>query len=1051
MAPDWKIRLLFSSSSATDNIFSMLADEVKRDGGDTEVCRQRCETGHIHNMYDNFIVSLFMFSFFPLYQDSDVSAADPNDILKTMKDMGDMDADLFALKKKTSAQTKPFRNEGPKKDFPTLVSNVKPEGAGNSVQSVLLDCFVVIGFTFSPALKFTLIMSPPLDSDEPTTSAKKSNTAPLSTSHKKFTSGMSFLFASLCQYLGGKKMHAPFSSAMYHLRSEPPQRARTRLDEILENLTSPRVVEHPPTGERRDSLQPQDKHPQEKTSGDDLRFGSYLPTVVSMPEGRQSRRQSVRFSTEDVSSSSPEKKPKPVTPALSRHRNSADWLGLKASDDLNFLEGDAKQSKTPAESPTTPSSPLLERRPSLNGSHTLAAPAADNQAPPETIPKQVVSKSQGREEGGDDWLAGALSRKKALTLHAKLNLQQTLGWSHPSDGPPQVTGTLPVSAPNTNYTQSHHFPTNKGSSRASDEAPQQLKLLNPMFASLPGSLWSRFSWRNLKSDPRRESSNLQTISLYRLASSSWRDRYVRNIRTVCLLYFQCFCLTLLCVVAQVKTLQLERDQSQMLLENIQQRHKQDMELIENAHKTRLKLLEESAAHRETQARQECEGLIERLAAVTRSAEQDRSELQAQYQCKLAQAQQDRDREVERLRGLQRKSILEMKKDHEEQVQRLKKLKDEEIDAVTSATSQTRSLMVVIEQMEQFSSRLGELSSRVESTHEHTAHGVEQGTRHRDEQLRVMQDRLAQQQKATAEERAYLKEIISRMDAQLSEQQRQLEKERWKMTAEQAKAESGHRSLEEERRALSMKLNMEREELERAKSALLEEQKSVMEHCAEERRKLAADWAHFHTLEKQRRERSEQEVRNLLERREGSIISLAQEQADLKLHTAELKQKEKAVAQERETLERLREELDREKERISNTALRLKTRAQEVEAFSKLAAEKYEEGERALQEAKRVEAEHTARLKNIHTQTARLRLQEQRILQVCLCNLTRSYLRLCFHFPESVKYQPGFYTYTVSYIPFVFFSPQDREYLQEEQIFLENLKKKSYRSSSFSTE
>lgn len=39
----------------------------------------------------------------------------------------------------------------------------------------------------------------------------------------------------------------------------------------------------------------------------------------------------------------------------------------------------------------------------------------------------------------------------------------------------------------------------------------------------------------------------------------------------------------------------------------------------------------------------------------------------------------------------------------------------------------------------------------------------------------MQDRLAQQQKAMAEERAYLKEIISKMDTQLSEQQRQLEK------------------------------------------------------------------------------------------------------------------------------------------------------------------------------------------------------------------------------------------------------------------------------------
>lgn len=48
---------------------------------------------------------------------------------------------------------------------------------------------------------------------------------------------------------------------------------------------------------------------------------------------------------------------------------------------------------------------------------------------------------------------------------------------------------------------------------------------------------------------------------------------------------------------------------------------------------------------------------------------------------------------------------------------------------------SRSVAGVIEKMEQFSSRLGELSSRVESTHEHTAHGLEQEARHRDEQLR----------------------------------------------------------------------------------------------------------------------------------------------------------------------------------------------------------------------------------------------------------------------------------------------------------------------------
>lgn len=41
----------------------------------------------------------------------------------------------------------------------------------------------------------------------------------------------------------------------------------------------------------------------------------------------------------------------------------------------------------------------------------------------------------------------------------------------------------------------------------------------------------------------------------------------------------------------------------------------------------------------------------------------------------------------------------------------------------------------------------------------------------------MQDRLGQQQRAMAEERTRLKEVIAKMDTQLAEQQRQLEKVR----------------------------------------------------------------------------------------------------------------------------------------------------------------------------------------------------------------------------------------------------------------------------------
>ncbi|XP_068569028.1 fas-binding factor 1 homolog isoform X4 [Cebidichthys violaceus] len=1120
-------------TSATDNIFSMLADEVKRDG-DTE--------------------------------DSDVSAADPSDILKNMKDMDDMDADLFASNKKPSsapAQTKPPANEGPKKDSPTSESTVKPQGADepaaagrkpNSAPASAAHNYKK--FTFSDVDDPLADLLDDLLPDETKPKAKPGAPSPSASpvlkaeTPIKKASGLTFDEDKddLMDALGfdsdknkpKKKEAALWSNAE---RSETPQRPRTKLDEILESLTSPRLLERPPTGERKDPPPSREKQQHERTSGgreplleEDLTFGSYQPTLGSTPEGRQSRRQSVRFSTEDVSPSTPEKKPKPSTPTPTststptRQRSSADWLGLKTNDGLTFLVGDAE------ESPKAPSSPSLERRPSLTGSHATATAAmTDNiskQAKPEVSKGQRGEEEEEEEE--DDWLAGALSRKKALTSEAKTSkqtdplglgedLEPTVSRQAPRgredtltsvketsstfvgqpgpaahsapvrettrrDCPPPPTGPLPASAASVGHTQPQHPPSHRvlrGPSQAPDETLQQPPLWSVQQTNLLQNTPTAVQHQvTLPADGLQQlllqqqqvmhsqllglGSAVDPAVLQRLKERDQRPGDCRALQA-----------RVIQLEGQVTTLQLEREQSQMLLESVQHRHKQDMELMENAHKGRVKLLEDSAAQRETQAREEREDLTERLSAATRSAEQERSELQAQYQRKAALAQQDRDREVERLRDLQRKSILEMKKDHEDQVRRLKKLKDEEIDAVTSASSQTRSLAAVIEQMERFSSRLGDLSSRVESTHEHTAHGLEQGARHRDEQLRMMQDRLAQQQKAMVEERAYLKEIISRMDTQLNEQQRQLEKERWKMTAEQAKAESTQRGLEGERHALSLQVNMEREELERAKSALLEEQKSVMQRCAEERRKLAADWAHFHSVEKQRHERAEREVGSLLEKREGSIISLAQEQADLKLHTAELKQKETAVAQERETLERLREELDREKERISSTALRLKTRAHEVEAFSELAAEKYEEGGAALREAKRVEAEHEARLRNIHAQTERLRQQEQRILQE---RMRSSYLqkdteRLRQNAPitssplmtpttpdaGSVLPNPEL-TWTLNVPPpaplassqstalqaslalWKYTAEKDREYLLEEQIFLENLKKKSHRSS-----
>ncbi|XP_019723937.1 fas-binding factor 1 homolog [Hippocampus comes] len=880
--------------------------------------------------------------------------------------------------------------------------------------------------------------------------------------------------------------------------SEQPQRARTRLDEILENCNS-RRPEWPPSGAKKDQPLSREKNfsMKETLLEDDLAFGSYQPTMGDTSSGLQSRRQSIRFPTEDVSASTPEKKP-PTAPTANRSRNPADWLCLKANDEQSHLEDDVKEKKTSTDSPKSPSSPLLERKHFLSGEQNLSAAKIEVNASVLTDtsavkPEAIKRQKKDEEEEEDDWLAGALSRKKSFSgskFDAKiLNQEQSLGLgeevdleslvrkeapSHARRGRNNIPGNQ--SSPSKDAGSSHGQPSLadlhslQREERAKQALPQQNLMPNSLAAVQKQVPFSADSLQQLLLQQQMMQSQLLGLrgvldagALQKLNEQHRGDGEDLQARIIQL-------------EGQAKTLQLERDHCQKLLESVQQQHQQDIELMENAHKTRVKLLEESAIQRETRMRQESDDLIERLAALTQAAEKERSDLQAHYQRKLAQFQQDQDRDVERLRDLQRKSITEMKRDHEDHVNRLKRLKEEEIDAVTSATSETRSLTLVIEKMEQFSFRLGDLSTLVESRHEHTTHGLEQGARHRDEQLRIMQERLAQQQKMMAEEKAYLKEIISRMDTQLNEQQRQIEKERWKITTEQAKVESSLKSLEEERRSLTMQMSMEREELERAKSALLEEQKSVIQQCAEERRKLAAEWNIFHTQEKQRRERAEQDVSTLLERREGSIMSLAQEQADLKLRSGELKLKETAVAQEREALEQLKGELEQEKGRISSTALRLKIRAQEVEAFSKLAAEKYEEGEQALQEAKRVESEHQARLRTIHSQIERLRQLEQRALQERIrfnpqeatekpkLDPPRGSLKQANSIlPDSgsaipePKLTPPLTTQTMpnsqsvalqaSLAIWKYNARKEHDYLQEQQIFLESLKKKSYRQKS----
>lgn len=1070
---------------------------------------------------------------------SDISDADPQALLQAMKDLDEMDADLLGLKKSNLASNKkPAKGSGkeeppsPPKTASVLTANEKGDAIPTKKRPPSPSSF---GHQYR---KFSLEDSEDplagllsddeegipkkLPSTETKTSSKKNPapvrdhgpSIPLTPGDTPVRKKEELLFDDgddIMATLGFGD--SPKAERRQAGDQEGPLPARSKLDELLGRGPAAKLLARSGTSEHREfKLDKKYQRPQDKedTWGDeDFTFGAYQPTVGSS-EGRQSRRQSVRF-LDGGTDPKREAGSRQSTPAASSpippRRGGADWLGLKDdSSDLlpRSLGREARRGPPPASQHSAP-----VRHPAAAGLPSLGAKAPAKGTGPPARGSQPAEPGASEEEADEDWLSHALSRKKAQGLAraergAASEGQQSAGAagrppsrSQPAASTqvlePAAAGEIPGIATQGPWSP----PATSGSTVTWNKAASALHAGDPKRGRAPGDHSGTepavvFPNSQEPSGPSVPVQSLLPDSLAQslLPSPEYQQQLVAAQAQLqsgtelqaTLLQSQA---QLAELEAQVRKLELERTQHKLLLESLQQRHQADLELIECAHRSRVKVLETSYQQREERLRRENEELSAQYLSHCQEAEQARAELTAQHQRRLAAATQEKDQEMERLRELQRASILEMRKDHEEQLQRLKLLKDREIDAVTSATSHTRSLNGIIEQMEKFSSSLHELSSRVEASHLSTSQERELGIRQQDKQLQALQERLSRQQRDMEEERSRLQEVIGKMEARLGEQSRLLEQERWRVHAEQSKAESAQRTLEEQRKVMVQQIAMEREELERAKSALLEEQKSVMHKCGEERRRLAAEWAELFAQQKLRKEQAEREAERALQvdtQREGTLVSLAKEQAELKIRASELRAKEDQLAAEREALERERQELRLEKERVSAAAQRIRLRSEEVESMSQVASKKYEEGERALRDARQLQSDQQARLQLVQEQQERLRQQERHVHQEHL-SLAQQRLQLDRVRQDLPSSPVGLLSRaqdpaasglsaTLSPAPTIprcsqplvglgpshlyaklvllkHTAEQDRDFLENEQFFLETLKKASYNMASHS--
>ncbi|KAG6931602.1 Fas binding factor 1, partial [Chelydra serpentina] len=372
---------------------------------------------------------------------SDLSDVDPQALLETLKEMDDMEADLLGIKKPSSEAGR-MTAKGSEKlessgDLAKTAGKLTTVEKGESATGIEKK---PLSTPTTPQRQYKKFSFEGLLSDEEEDAAKKLPPTGTKSSPERRTGpakGMSLSSApghavapvrrreeltfeddgdDLMDALGFGESPRGELKQERKGEEEEPHPARSKLEELLGSGTAAKLLERPTTGERKefklDTKYQQQPDKENIWGNEDFTFGAYQPTLASTPEGRQSRRQSVRFSPENINELKMDQRSKPTTPAATSpmrgSKTGADWLGLKDED---FIDLDPP---SPAKD-ATKGSPAAAPLNTPSGSSAIKRPSPASQLLPGTksAAEEAAAKPRALEEEDDSWLNNALSRKKS--------------------------------------------------------------------------------------------------------------------------------------------------------------------------------------------------------------------------------------------------------------------------------------------------------------------------------------------------------------------------------------------------------------------------------------------------------------------------------------------------------------------------------------------------------------------------------------------------------------------------------------------------------------
>lgn len=430
---------------------------------------------------------------------------------------------------------------------------------------------------------------------------------------------------------------------------------------------------------------------------------------------------------------------------------------------------------------------------------------------------------------------------------------------------------------------------------------------------------------------------------------------------------------------KISRLQIEKEQLEILIESVKKRCSEEIEAIEQSYKSRLQLLEETHQHKETRWKEENEQLLKQHLQKMQQLEQEKSELTARHYNILQSAVDENAAEVQRLKESHQTAMVLQCKEFEEALYRMKEVKQREVDSVENFQSTSKSLHLVIEQIQANAKDLNIFQQKLDHWQIGGMDEREMSIRARDQQLKTFQERLNRQQEENARERSRLEELICRLEGQLHSQTQLLDDEQWKVKQEVNKFHALQASVETEKKQWGEKQAREKAAMEKSRNALVEEQRQLMTQLFEERRALAEEKVHMEVSRKLWAEREQQNSIKAVKIEtefNATMKALEEERNKLSAQLELVETEKKALREDHKKFEKERKNFEEEKIQLTDLASQIKRRSKEVESLFGEAQKVKEEGEMALAKSNKMDLEYSQRWRDLMTQMDNLTEQEK---------------------------------------------------------------------------